>query len=79
MPHTKVNQKQVSYLKQPISPKEKEVIKNFPNKKIPRARGLWCRILPDLQRRPNTKILQLFHKTETEGILPNSFYNYPDT
>ena len=30
--------------------------------------------LLDLQRRPDTNFLKLFHKLETEGTLPNSFY-----
>ena len=30
--------------------------------------------LLDLQRRPDTNFLKLFHKSEREGTLPNSFY-----
>jgi len=33
-----------------------------------------CRILPDLQRRATTKLLKTFHKIETDGTLPDSFY-----
>jgi hypothetical protein len=35
---------------------------------------VYCRILSDFQRRPNTIHLKLFHKIETEGTLLNSFY-----
>jgi hypothetical protein len=57
----KLNQEEVNYLNSPICPKEiKEVIKNLPTTitKKPRARWLYCRILPDIQRRANTNIPQ---------------------
>ena len=57
----KLNQNQIKDLNSPINPKEREaVIKSLPNQKSPGRDGLI--------------FFKLFHKIETEGTLPNSFY-----
>jgi hypothetical protein len=64
----------------PISHKEIEaVIDSLPTKKQPRTRWLFCRIQPDLQARANTNTPQTLPKIETEGTLPNSFYEATST
>ena len=69
----KLNQDQINDLKSPISPKEIEaVISSLPTKKNPRTRWVYCRVISDLQRRPNSNSTQTSHKIETEGT--NSFY-----
>jgi hypothetical protein len=54
----KLNQDQINYLNSPISPREIEaVIKSLPTKKT-RTRWVWCRVLSDIQRRPNSNSTQ---------------------
>jgi hypothetical protein len=58
---TKLNHDQINHLNSPLIPKEIEaVIKSLPNQKSPGRDGL--------------SFFKLFHKIETEGTLPNSFY-----
>ena len=65
----------MSDLNSPIAPKEVErVINRFPTKKKAITSWIQCRVLSDLQRRPNANTPKLFHKIETEGTLHNSFY-----
>jgi hypothetical protein len=54
-----LNQGQVNYLNRPISHKEIDAIKNLPTKKNSRVRWIKYRILPDLQRRPDTNFPQI--------------------
>jgi hypothetical protein len=54
-----LNKDQINDLNNPISPKEIEAITNsLPNQKEPRTRWVYCRVLSDLQRRPNSNSLQ---------------------
>jgi len=73
-----LNQDQINHLNSPITPKEIEaVIKSFPTKKkFQDQMGLVQNSisLSDLQRRPNTNTVQTIHKIETQGILPNPFF-----
>ena len=45
-----------------------------PIQKKPTTRWVWCRILSDLQRRPNTNTFQTIPQKEIEETLPNSFH-----
>jgi hypothetical protein len=75
----KLNHDYISHLNSPINPKEIEaVIKSLPTKKKKKKSGtrwILCRILTDLLQEDLIPIpFKLLHKIETEGILPNSFY-----
>ena len=71
----KLNQGQVNYLYIPISPKEIEVvIKSFPTRKRPGPYGFSAEFCQSFIEDLIAVLLKLFHKMETEGTLPNSFY-----
>jgi hypothetical protein len=71
----KLNQEQVN---RPIPHKEIKVIKNLPTKKSPeldRFSAEFYQTVKDLI----PIFLKLFHKIETEGTLPDSFYEATTT
>ena len=71
----KLNQDQINDLNSPISPKEIEaVINSLPTKISPGPDGFSAEIYQIFKEDIIQTLLKQFHKIETEGTLPNSFY-----
>ena len=71
----KLNQNQINHLNSPINPKEiNAVIKSLPTKKIQEPDGFSAEFYQIFKEDLIPILFKLFHKIETEGTPPNSFY-----
>jgi hypothetical protein len=71
----KLNQDQINHLNSPITTIEIEaVLKSLPTKNSSGSDGFTAEFYQTTKEHLIPKLLKIFHKIETEGILPNSFY-----
>jgi hypothetical protein len=70
----KLNQDQINHLNCPITPKEIEAIIKSPSQTKSRTRWSSIEFYQTFKEDLIPLLFKLFHKVETEGTLPNSFY-----
>jgi hypothetical protein len=72
--HPKLNQENINHLFRSITQNEIEAaIKNLPKKKCSRPDGFSAEFYQTFKEELIPTLLQLFHKIEREGKLPNTF------
>jgi hypothetical protein len=73
--HPKLNQEDINHLNRSITQNEIEAaIKSLPKKKSPGPDRFSAELYQTLKEELIPTLLKLFHETEREGKLPNSFY-----
>jgi hypothetical protein len=73
--HRKLNQEDINHLNRSITRNEiKAPIKSLPKKKISGSDVFFADFYQTSKEELIPALLNLFHKTEREGTLPNSFY-----
>ena len=71
---SKLNQDQLNYLSSPITLKELEAVIKSLSTKSPGPYGFSAQFYMTFKEELILTLLKLFHKIETEGLLPNLFY-----
>jgi hypothetical protein len=73
--HPKLNQEDINHLNRSITQNEIEAaIKSHPKKKSPGSDGFSAGFYQTIKEKLIPTLLKLFHETEREGKLPNTFY-----
>jgi hypothetical protein len=71
----KLKQDQINHLNNPKTPKEIEAVINYlPTQKSPQPDGFSAEFCQTFKEDLIPILLTVFHKIETEGILPNLFF-----